>query len=79
MLRRYICKCGCFRRSLICGRRHAGRHRAPASGYSTVDTCVLCDLPTQYRRDEPVALRHSYVEGAGQLCEECWRAMSALW
>lgn len=37
------------------------------------DKCVLCGAETQYTKDTPIDLRSCYIEGAGQLCPECWK------
>lgn len=36
------------------------------------DKCVLCECETPYYIDERVENRRCYIEGAGQLCRECW-------
>ena len=36
------------------------------------DTCILCGIETQYERDVNIEYRNGYIEGAGQLCSECW-------
>jgi hypothetical protein len=36
------------------------------------DKCVSCDQETPYDVATPINLRQCYVEGAGQLCLECW-------
>lgn len=38
------------------------------------DKCVYphCGTNTGVRTDQPVELRTYYVEGCGQLCEDCW-------
>jgi len=36
------------------------------------DTCILCGIETQYEMDENIDYRTGYIEGAGQLCSECW-------
>ena len=37
-----------------------------------VERCVICGKPTEYRIDTPIDKRECYVEGAGQLCRECY-------
>lgn len=34
--------------------------------------CVLCGKPTPYSIDTPVNMRRFYIQGAGQLCKECY-------
>ena len=36
------------------------------------DTCVMCGCKTEYDRNEHIDQRMHYVEGAGQLCIECF-------
>jgi len=37
------------------------------------DNCVCCGKETEYDREAHIDFRMYYVEGAGQLCEECWK------
>ncbi len=37
------------------------------------DRCVLCWKETEYTKDTPIEERQFYIEGSGQLCEECYR------
>lgn len=37
-----------------------------------VERCVLCKKDTPYLRSTHIDLRMYYVEGCGQLCEDCW-------
>lgn len=37
------------------------------------DHCVLCGAETSYTENTPVSRRAAYVEGAGQLCCDCYR------
>ena len=36
------------------------------------DKCVYCGCETKYKMETHIDLREHYVEGAGQLCKECW-------
>jgi len=36
------------------------------------DKCIMCDIETPYSFDTSIDYRDHYVEGAGQLCKECW-------
>ena len=36
------------------------------------DHCVLCGVETVYKRSTHIDMRHGYVEGAGQLCKDCY-------
>lgn len=35
------------------------------------DMCVICGKETPYPREMDIELRFCYIEGAGQLCEDC--------
>jgi hypothetical protein len=37
-----------------------------------MDKCVYCDKETKYPKHMHIDFRMHYVEGAGQLCEECY-------
>jgi hypothetical protein len=37
-----------------------------------IDGCVSCGTDTPYKKNTHIDLREHYVEGAGQLCKECW-------
>ena len=47
------------------------KHKKQAD--SKIERCVICGKPTEYRRDTPISKRECYVDGAGQLCRECFR------
>ena len=36
------------------------------------DTCIMCGDETPYDYETHIDLRYGYVEGAGQLCKECY-------
>jgi len=36
------------------------------------ECCVVCDKETEYTKDTHIDQRKYYVEGAGQLCKECY-------
>lgn len=38
-----------------------------------LERCVLCGKQTDVPRDLDISLRVGYVEGAGQLCRECYQ------
>jgi hypothetical protein len=42
------------------------------------DVCVSCGKETPYDIDTHIDLRHCYIEGAGQLCEECFSKIDGL-
>lgn len=41
------------------------------------DLCVDCRKVTSVRTDCPIEQRRHYVEGSGQLCEDCFHKTSA--
>lgn len=42
------------------------------SGMKEMDICVHCGKITDYPINMSIDLRKTYVEGAGQLCDECY-------
>jgi len=36
------------------------------------EKCILCAVDTEYNIDENINNRYFYVEGAGQLCKDCY-------
>jgi len=36
------------------------------------DVCVICKKETVYDRTDHIDFRYGYVEGAGQLCPDCF-------
>ena len=36
------------------------------------ELCIRCGKPTPYDINTPITVRRYFVEGAGQLCEECF-------
>ena len=39
---------------------------------SQKDRCIKCDVETPYHMDVNIEYRNFYIEGAGQLCKECY-------
>lgn len=37
------------------------------------DLCVLCGKMSEYTKETPIDQRVGYIEGAGQLCLECYQ------
>lgn len=37
------------------------------------ELCIRCGRPTPYDIHTPVDRRKYYVDGSGQLCEDCWK------
>ena len=44
-------------------------NKAHADDY---DHCVLCGVETAYKRSTHIDMRIGYIEGAGQLCSNCY-------
>lgn len=38
-----------------------------------MEHCVVCGSATEYTKETPVSERIGYVEGAGQLCPDCYK------
>ena len=36
------------------------------------DPCYLCGRETHIYKDEAIEKRYNFIEGAGQLCQECY-------
>jgi len=41
------------------------------------DVCVVCGASTPYTKNTDINARDYYVEGAGQLCENCYKNIYA--
>ena len=39
------------------------------------ELCIRCNKPTPYDINTPITVRRYFVEGAGQLCEECFNIL----
>jgi len=48
-----------------------GRNKAPWKQNET-EKCVICGVDTKVPVDEHINKRDFYVEGAGQLCQNCY-------
>lgn len=40
-----------------------------------LEKCVTCDFETNVKINTRVDMRECYVEGAGQLCEDCYKGV----
>ena len=40
------------------------------------DNCISCGIQTPYQHDVNIEYRSHYVEGAGQMCKDCWDDLS---
>jgi hypothetical protein len=38
--------------------------------------CALCQSSTDFSKETPVHLRTHYIDGAGQLCQDCYDVIS---
>ena len=38
-----------------------------------IEKCIRCGRPTPYDIHTPIASRFYYIDGSGQLCEDCWK------
>jgi hypothetical protein len=36
------------------------------------DHCIICGVETSYDSETHIDIRLGYIEGAGQLCSNCW-------
>ena len=54
-----------------------GEEVKPINSYLTtdldvkVDKCVMCGAKTEYTKDPHIDFSNHYVEGAGQMCQDC--------
>ena len=39
----------------------------------TTEHCIVCNKPTQYKKMDNVQFRNCYIDGAGQLCPDCFK------
>lgn len=39
---------------------------------SIIEYCAFCQKETRYKRCDPIETRECYVDGGGQLCDECY-------
>ena len=39
------------------------------------ELCIRCGKETEYDVHTPITIRRYYIEGSGQLCEDCWREL----
>ena len=40
-----------------------------------IEKCISCGKDTEYTFDTHIDYRFGYIEGAGQLCKECYEKM----
>ncbi len=43
---------------------------------SNIEKCVLCESDTEYLVTDHIDNRLHYIEGAGQLCGKCYKAVN---
>ena len=39
------------------------------------DKCVICKKDSHHNKDEHIKVRIGYIEGAGQLCLDCYESI----
>ena len=39
------------------------------------DLCVSCSTKTVYKTETHIDARRNYIEGAGQLCDNCYKTL----
>ena len=39
------------------------------------ELCIRCGKPTPYDTNTPITLRRYYIEGSGQLCQDCFELL----
>jgi hypothetical protein len=52
---------------LVCALEEENKTKA-----NEYDCCILCGVETAYKRSTHIDMRHGYIEGAGQLCPNCY-------
>ena len=40
-----------------------------------IEKCIRCNKPTPYSINTPISSRQFYIDGSGQLCEECFATL----
>lgn len=53
----------------------ADRSRAEPQYFGGKEYCILCGRLTDTAKDQPLSEREHYIEGAGQLCRECYQEL----
>ena len=51
------------------------RSRAEPQYSGGKEYCILCGRLTEAAKDQPLSEREHYIEGAGQLCTECYQEL----
>lgn len=51
------------------------RSRAEPQYSDGKECCILCGRLTETAKDKPLSERKHYIEGAGQLCRECYQEL----
>lgn len=52
-----------------------GNGRAGIQKPAAKEYCILCGKLTDTEKRQPLTQRNYYIEGAGQLCRECYREL----
>ena len=61
-----------------CGAKIAFRRKerlSPPVYFLMTELCIRCGKPTIYNSDTPVSDRLYYINGSGQLCQECFSTL----
>ena len=53
-------------------RMRTGKGRAEPGDSAGKEYCILCGRMTEAAKEQPVSEREYYIEGAGQLCRNCY-------
>ena len=53
----------------------ADKGRAEPQGSVGKEYCILCGRLAEAAREQPLSEREYYIEGAGQLCRECYQEL----
>jgi len=51
------------------------RDRTKSQHSAEKEPCILCGKLTETAKEQPVSGREYYIEGAGQLCRECYQEL----
>ena len=55
-----------------------GKGKSKPQHFLGKEYCILCGKLTETAKEQPLSERKYYIEGAGQLCRECYQAIYVL-
>lgn len=55
--------------------KELSRHSQSEKQCTDFEQCVLCQERKDYKKTDLINLRKHYIEGCGQLCEACYKAL----